>query len=276
MSRSIANKPPEISPEVRGIIVLTPAESKRLIAKAVVTLPQVRWAREHGRLAIAAGTTNAFIAEEVLGKPLSKFDYAAGVIAAGQLAETPRERRTSPCIFRRGQVVNTSLLEIVKEFDGNDVFIKGGNAVDPQGYAGVLTADDTGGTIGAVLGILLARGSHLIVPVGLEKMVPSVIEASRKCGIFRFKYSLGSPVGLMPLVNATVITEIQSLHILSGVTATHVASGGIAGSEGSVVLVLEGNDEQVARAFELVRGIKGEKAIDKGAEVTTRPLRFSS
>ncbi len=65
----------------------------------------------------------------------------------------------------------------------------------------------------------------------------------------------------MPVVSARVVTEIQALEILSGVHAVHVASGGVGGSEGSVVIALEGSDETVRRAFELVKSMKGEPPI---------------
>ena len=66
---------------------------------------------------------------------------------------------------------------------------------------------------------------------------------------------------LMPVVNATVVTEIQALRILAGVEATHIASGGFGGCEGAVALVVEGTDEAVRRAFEVVEGLKGETAV---------------
>ena len=53
---------------VRGIFALTPAESKRLIAKAVVRLPEVRHAWENGRIIIGNGTTTGFVAAELLGQ----------------------------------------------------------------------------------------------------------------------------------------------------------------------------------------------------------------
>ena len=99
------------------------------------------------------------------------------------------------------------------------------------------------------------------MPVGLEKLLPSVSEASRQGGILRLKYAMGLKVGLMPVVNATVVTEIQALRILAGVEATHVASGGIGGCEGAVTLVVEGHDEVVRKAFEVVEGVKGEKPV---------------
>lgn len=167
------------------------------------------------------------------------------------------EERLPPYVLRDRQAVDVPMREALLEFEAHDVFIKGGNAVDPQGNVGILMGHDQGGTIGLALGTVVARGAHLIAPIGLEKLIPSVPEAARKCGQLRQKYHLGMAVGLMPLVNARVITEVQALEILAGPQATHVASGGINGSEGTVVLVAEGSEEDVARAFRLVEGIKG-------------------
>jgi hypothetical protein len=160
-----------------------------------------------------------------------------------------------------GHPVDVPAKEMIQEFEADDVFIKSANAVDAEGHVGVLMANEKGGTISMAQGPVIARGCHLIVPVGLEKMVPSVIEASRKGGIRRLKYAMGLKVGLMPVVNATVVTEIQALGILAAVEATHVASGGIGGCEGAVTLVVEGTDEAVQRAFEVVDGVKGERPV---------------
>jgi hypothetical protein len=45
---------------------------------------------------------------------------------------------------------------------------------------------------------------------------------------------------LMPLVNATVVTETRTLRIPAGVEATHLASSAMRGCEGKVALVAEG------------------------------------
>ena len=45
---------------------LTPAAGKRLIAKGVTALPAVRAALLQGTVVIVAGTTNGYVAEEVL------------------------------------------------------------------------------------------------------------------------------------------------------------------------------------------------------------------
>ena len=42
----------------------------------------------------------------------------------------------------------------------------------------------------------------------------------------------------------------------------HVGSGGVAGSEGAVMLALEGEHDVVLKAFELIEDIKGEPQFD--------------
>ena len=247
-----------------ALVVLTSAESKRLIAKAIARLPEVRRALHQGRVIIANGTTNAYVVEELVGTPLPKASYAAGIITRGELRIIPGKDRLKPVVLIKGERVDLSMNEALQAFSPEDVFIKGANAIDMQGNAGILLGSEVGGTIGQALPILAARGCQLIVPAGLEKLIPSVIEASQRCGTLRFKRATGVPVGFMPLVNARVVAEIQALEVLAGLEVIHVASGGVGGSEGSVVLALEGKEETVARAFELVEAIKGEAAVVLG------------
>ena len=254
-----------------ALIVLTPAESKRLIAKAVAALPEVKRALKKGMVIIANGTTTAFVAEEILGISIEpKVNYALGLISEGELNTNASENKLRPYVLRDGKPVDMALPEALQEFTADDVFIKGANAVDVQGNAGILAVNLAGGTIGNAWPIVMARGSHLIVPVGLEKLIPSVIEASQACSIFRFKYSTGVPATLIPLVAAKVVTEIQAFQMLGKVKATHVASGGVGGAEGSVVLSLEGKPEDLEQAFELVKSIKGEPPVPK-PDVTLTP-----
>lgn len=244
----------------RALIVLTPAESKRLIAKGVAALPEVRNALEKGRLIISNGTTNAFAAEEILGMKVAKTRFAAGIVAEGQLGVTDGKERLLPIVYVKGERVEIPWLEVLQEFEAEDVFIKGANAVDPTGMAGVLVGDPKGGTVGASLGILGARGCHLVVPVGLEKLVPSVLEAARST-----RGEIGRVMGLtsrlIPLPFGRVITEIQAFQQLAEVEVCHAASGGIGGSEGAVVLCLEGEEKEVEKAFSAAESIKGESAV---------------
>ena len=49
-------------------VSLTVSESKRLIAKGIAQHPAVKAALENGIVAVAKGTTNAYVAEELLGE----------------------------------------------------------------------------------------------------------------------------------------------------------------------------------------------------------------
>ncbi len=250
-----------------AVVALTPAESKRLLGRAVATLPEVQKAYRDGRILIANGTTNAYVAEQLLGIAVPKFEYAIGVIADGLLSMTDQAHRRPPFMLEKGQPVTAEIRDFLKGMGQGDVVIKGANAVDPAGNAGVLVANDTGGTIGATLGISASRGLRLLMPVGLEKLIPSVVEAAPGWGQLGQQFSTGLPVALMAVVNAEVITEIQALAILAGVKASHIAGGGSGGSEGSVVLLLEGNAETVGKAVEVVKAVKGEPAVPKGVHI---------
>ncbi|HEY83420.1 MAG TPA: hypothetical protein G4O01_09095 [Dehalococcoidia bacterium] len=254
--------------QISALVVLNPAESRRLLAKATVALPEVQHAYKNGMVIIARGITTAFVTEELFGvKVEPKAHQTVGLVCGGI---TNANAGPPPCtwhVIRKGKVVEgaDSNVEIL-DFGPDDVFIKGANAVDPEGNVGIFTSGMKGGTIGMCWPIVTPRGSHLIMPVGLEKLVPSVIEAAKHSGIYHFKYSTGLPAKLTPVVTAEVITEIQAFAILAGVRAYHLGSGGVGGSEGAVVLALEGDEKRVERAFELVKSIKGEPPVGRPAQ----------
>lgn len=78
------------------------AESKRLIAKAVVAMPEVKAAMQHGRLIVGRGSTNAYIVEELLNTYVEKSHYTVGVITAGTLCVTPEDDRMPEVVFVEG------------------------------------------------------------------------------------------------------------------------------------------------------------------------------
>jgi len=248
----------------RAMIVLTPYESRRLIAKAVAKLPAVENALKNGWIIVATGSSTGYVAEELLGEPMIKENFISGHITAGETWGTPKNPDyIFPIVLHKGQRLAMKPEDALREFSADDVFIKGANAVDPEYRAAVFTGDAMGGTMGWSLGTILARGAKLIMPVGLEKMVASVPAAARHAGINAVKYSMGLRFGMVPVVTATVVTEIQAFAHLFGVDAYHVGGGGIAGSEGAVVLILEGPEANVAKAFDFAKSIKGEKPLGR-------------
>jgi hypothetical protein len=115
--------------------------------------------------------------------------------------------------------------------------------------------------MGATLGTAVSQGLKYIVPVGLEKLVPSVEEACAWTGAKTLDYSMGADFGMFITPNALVVTEIEALRILAGVNSKHIASGGIGECAGAVVIVSEGAEENVKKAISIIEKIKGEPAL---------------
>ena len=249
--------------KVAALVTLNPSESRRLLAKGVVALPEVQNAWKNGIIIIARGVTSAYISEELLGVSVEpKAGQTVGMVVNGM---TNANSGPPPCtahVIRKGKVVENadSNVEIL-DFGPDDVFIKGASAIDREGNAGIMASSVKGGTWGMFTPIVTSRNSHLIIAAGLEKMVPSVMEACNHSGIYHFKYSLGLPAKLCPAITGKLVTEIQAMAVLAGVRAFHICSGGVGGSEGAVVLALEGDESHVKKAFELVKSVKGEPPV---------------
>jgi len=253
---------------MRALFVLTPSESKRLIGKAVANMEVVTKAKKHDKLLIGHGSTNLAVAEEVMGREklaelMDRNKYLSGIIHQ-LLCTTLVEEKPPILVLNRGvvQPPAATMAELLRDFGSESVFIKGANAVDPEGNAGTFVAHPEGGTLGWAIGTILARGIHLIAPVGLEKLVPSVKRAVAMCGQRRFDYCQGLRVGMIPLSGAKVVTEIEALRMLTGVESFHVASGGYGDSQGAVTLVSEGEAEAVKKAIQLIEAIKGEPPLE--------------
>lgn len=161
---------------MRGIFVFTPSESKRFIAKAVVKLPEVKKALSDGEIVVGHGSTNIYVTEELLGECSKREQFLSGLVVNGSLCVTQAEEKPPMIMIRKGKLILPELTmeDTLRNFGADGVFIKGANAVDPEGNVGVFVAHSSAGTIGYAYGILSARGCHLIVPIGLEKLIPSV------------------------------------------------------------------------------------------------------
>ena len=245
-----------------AFVILNPYESRRLIAKAVAKLPAVENALKDGWIIVATGSSTGYVAEEILDEPMIKENFVSGHIFAGETWGAPKNPDyIFPIVIHKGKRLFMKPEDALANFTAEDVFVKGANAVDPEGRAAVFASNDLGGTMGWAMGALLARGSQLIMPVGLEKLIASVPEVARHTGSKRFTLGDGQKFGMVPVINATVVTEIEALERLFAVQAYHAGGGGIAGAEGSVVIILEGPAENVAAAYEFVKGIKGEKPL---------------
>lgn len=246
------NRPKIEPPITTALVVMRSEESKELIGQAVATLPRVRHAAAHGRMVIVGGSTTRYVARHLLNEDPGCATFAVGWIRDGLLGESPKDGRgPGPFLLDHGAISRGWPAPLLDKFQAGDIYIKGGNALDPMGNVGVLMGSPTGGTIGVALAILLARGGELIVPISLQKLIPSVTAACGLLGQGKVDRVMGTPVGMMPIPAgaATVVNEIEALHILFGVTATHVASGGVDDCIGSVTLHLSGTPDAMDSAW---------------------------
>jgi hypothetical protein len=246
----------------QAIVLLTPSESRRLLAKAVASLPEIQAAYGKGRLAILSGGTTSFVLQEVTGEKLDPPRFSMGMSADGLLTMSVEEGRVNGRCFVEGKLADIPYPEFVKTMGKGDAIVKGANAVDPTGTIGILLSNENGGAIGAVLGPASARGIPIVSPVGLEKQIASVADAAQGWGQATLDYAMGVKVGYCAVTGALVVTEVQALALLAGVQARMVGCGGIAGNEGAVILLLEGTAGNLGKAVGLIESIKGEPKIE--------------
>lgn len=238
-------------------VVLTVAQSKRLIARAVVKHPVVRAAFHTGVIGICRGTTCSYVAEEFLGRPVERFGYTTGLTLPKRPNPPvePAKGVMHDILIRGGEVHmdGETVIEAARNMGPGDVIIKGANALNyEKGVAGCLVGHPAGGTVGGFWGPLYGRKLRLIIPVGLEKEITGdILRLSVECMDENPGSSLSPMTGI-------IITELEAIGILTGASAFQIAAGGIRGAEGSVRLMITGAEQEVQAARELVAGLEQE------------------
>jgi hypothetical protein len=253
-------------------IVLTPAESKKLIAKAITKLDVVQQAAKNGMVVIHPSSSTYFIFEELVGtKPKTNYWVCGAVTPRGMCVEmamviggySPPSMKYDPGELRglwaikHGKVLTENTTAgLMEQITAKDVYIKGVNALDPQGNVGILVGERGG--LGVILSAWKKKKFSLVFPVGLEKLIPiSIRQAAMEAKQVKYEYGMGLPAGLFPCPNGKTITEIDAVKILSGAIAVPIASGGLGGAEGATTLIIKGNNEQVRDAIEFIEQSKG-------------------
>jgi hypothetical protein len=251
---------------------LTPTESKKLIAKAIARLDTVSQAAKEGMILLHPSSSTYFIVEEITGvKPRTNY-WVCGVVApkgmcvemgtavGGQTVASldPRELRYLWVIKDEKLTTGGTISEYLDSMGPADVYIKGVNALDPQGNVGILIGMPL--SISHVIAAWRKKNFNLIFPVGLEKLIPTPIkQAAKETKRTKYDYAMGLPIDLFPCPQGKTVTEVDAIEILSGATAVPIAAGGLGGAEGTITLVIKGNEEQVKKAVDFVEQSKGAK-----------------
>lgn len=238
-----------------AVVVIQQEAGRMLIGEAVSQLPQVKSAATSRRMAIVGGSTTRHVVKSLTGEDPGRDEFAVGWIKNCRLGETPADGRgPGAFLFNKGEINRGWPGDLLSEFAANDIYIKGANALDPDGNIGILMASPVGGTIGAAISIVMSRGAELIIPISLQKLIPSIPDIGGLLGQGRVDRFMGSPVGYMPIMKgyATVVSEIEAMKILFDIDAVAVAAGGLDDCAGSVSLHLTGTVDNIERAWSMV------------------------
>ena len=92
------------------LATLTPAESKRLIGRALCEHPLVKRAMKQGRILISNGTTTGYFVEELLQEKMDIARFACGVVTGGVQCMSPGDRIRSVYVRdgKRSKMMRTS------------------------------------------------------------------------------------------------------------------------------------------------------------------------
>ncbi|SMB98288.1 hypothetical protein SAMN00808754_2248 [Thermanaeromonas toyohensis ToBE] len=240
---------------MRAQVTVTVAEAKRIIARAIAALPEVKQALQNGRILLKGGTTVSAVAEELAGITLR----ISGRVSPRGTKTGRGDGAAHSILLEKGvpRNIDDCFAEAVSTLGPSDVAIIGANAIDASGRAAIMLGRTLGGEPGKGLAGLMAQGCKVIIACGLEKLIPgSVDEAVRCSGIRGTDWSMGMAVGLVPLVGK-IVTEKEALEIIARVKCVVIGKGGIDGAEGSTTMVVEGEPEEVEKAVLAVLAVKG-------------------
>lgn len=248
-------------------VTLLVEESKELIARAVVRHKAVQESLKNGKLVFKGGTTVSRISEKLVGVPLR---------ICGRITE-----RGAASSLKSNGHPHTLLLEggIIKNIDDcmgseyeklscHDTVIIGANAIDVFGNAAMMAGSPGGGDVGRNMSFLSTEGVRVLVPVGLEKLIPGNLnEAVSRSSRKGLSLSYGMSVGLFP-VHGEIITEVEAIKLLADVECHVIGAGGLGNAKGSVTLEIWGHDWSVAAIHEIIRDIKSSELRASGEAVS--------
>jgi len=241
--------------------VLTVSMSKRLIGKGLAAHGAIQAVLKKGTLVIVAGTTNGYVAEEILTATgqlanFTRVGFRRGVVVPPSFEATavktdfPGDVVLVDGAWRKGK----EIFDVVDSMQAGDIILKGANALDLAGGLGaVLIAHPMGGTIGAAIPAVIGRRVKMIVPVGLEKRVSgNLFEIARELG------QAGVEGPRMMVLPGETFTELDAISVLTGAAAKLVAAGGTHGAEGGVWITVTGDDPHVRAAADLIKSVSAE------------------
>lgn len=248
-------------------ILLTPSAGKRLIAKALLEQRDITEALNSKTIVIIAGSTNGYIAEELLKSigqenGFNRKRFFRGITLPPSIVTTEAGRLPDESSFPGDVVIvngiwqkGKTIFDFVDNLQTGDIIIKGANCIDiNRKRAGILIGHPKGGTIAAAMQAIVGKRVRLILPVGLEKRITEDLDS-----IANLLNSQNSTGPRMFTVPGDIITEIEAIELLFGLNAKLVAAGGVCGAEGAIWLAIEGDSGNLEQAMTIIKEIGKEE-----------------
>lgn len=237
---------------------LTVSESKRLIAKGISANKEVRECLQNGMVIITLGTTNTYIAEELVGLRAPRGSFVTGRIYPTGKEDFAKDlKRRSEIVLVNGKISNLSYAEALARMSEKDIVLKGANMLNyAKRQAAVCVGAPDGGTVAKLRKYTDQGKGRWIVPIGLEKETTQDLfeiqrlvneNPNRVKGTVRLNATQGN-----------VYTEIEAIKEFADIDVFVTAKGGVAGAEGGVSLLLCGTEEEVEKALSVIEQVIGE------------------
>ena len=252
-------------------ITLTVEESKKLIAMAVGVHPKVKETIEQGSILFKGGSTVSLVSKVITGNYLR----LCGITTERGTVVNMGTETSSPhvALYKKGEFINIdeTFLEDVLKIGEKDLIICGANAIDCYGNAAMMMGSLGGGDTPYAFSTWYGEGVPVIIPVGLEKLIPTNINKIIKMtGRRKKEYSMGMSVGLMPVIG-DIITEVEAINLLTGLEAVPIAAGGLGGGKGSITLDVKGEKTELYDLMELILKIKDQESYENENYVECKP-----
>ena len=245
-------------------INLTVAESKRLIAKGIVNHPDVKAKLKSGIVIITSGTTNTYIAEELVNLDAPRGSFMTGhLIPEGSASVSAGLTRVPNITLIDGKSVDINYEEAMKQMKEDDIVFKGANMLSyERNQVAVCIGAPSGGTTSVIRNHTSNGNGRLIVPIGLEKEVYGDLSAYEQL-LKKETKQLSYVPSVWMHHNAEIFTEIEAIKALAEVNVIPFAAGGISGREGGISLAVYGKKAEVQKILDLIATIQGEPPFVK-------------
>lgn len=237
-------------------VTLTVEEGKEIIALGILNHPTVIDSMKNGKILFKGGTTVSKITEKFLGVSLR---ISGRITSRGTVSSKNIIEGAHSIIYNKGQWwnVDETIVEETSKFTENDIIICGANAFDNNGNAAIMAGSPGGGKVGQSLSSWYTEGAKVIIPVGIEKIIPGdlneIIKRTSRSGK---SLSWGMAVGLMP-IKGELFTEIEAIKRLADVECFPIGAGGLGEAQGSSTLeIIASSNEEYEKIIKILKETK--------------------